>query len=212
MCASMSPRVSSTHSTSDARSDAHSSSARNSSHCARTIVSTASGTRTSRSVRSIVVASKSQTCSRAIFDGVAKNARSSPIVASMRRTRVRRERSADQVGRGLHTLIPHGASDDLRRIGAVAVLIGDVANLLEVAFVQRRGIQSERDEAIAVDVEFVLYRLFARVRQVRDLGAGLLGDQFGEFDHAIGLGNLVEDADLLAATRRVLQRDLNAPN
>src|SRR5665213_2657976 len=131
MCASMSPRVSSTHSTSDARSDAHSSSARNSSHCARTIVSTASGTRTSRSVRSIVVASKSQTCSRAIFDGVAKNSRISPIVASMRRTRVRRERSADQIGRGLHTLIPHGASDDLRRIGAVAVLVGDVANLLE---------------------------------------------------------------------------------
>jgi len=53
-------------------------------------------------------------------------------------------------------LIPHRARDDLRRVGAVAVLVGDVANLLEQAFGERRGVKSERDEAVAADVELVL--------------------------------------------------------
>jgi len=82
-------------------------------------------------------------------------------------------------------LIPHRARDDLRRVGAVAVLVGDVANLLEQALGERRGVKSERDEAVAADVELVLHGLLAGVRQVRDLHAGLLGDQFGEFTHAV---------------------------
>jgi len=47
---------------------------------------------------------------------------------------------------------------------------------------------------------------------VRDLHAGLLGDQFGEFTHAVGLGHLVKDADLVSARRRILQGDLDAPD
>ena len=42
-------------------------------------------------------------------------------------------RLLDEVGRGLHALVPDGTGDDLRGVGAVLVAIGDVTNFTQQA-------------------------------------------------------------------------------
>ena len=63
------------------------------------------------------------------------------------------------------------------------------------------GLRPKRQEAVTGHVQLVLGRLLARVRKVGDLDARELGEQLGEVADPVGLGDLVEDRDLLAAAR-----------
>ena len=92
----------------------------------------------------------------------------------------------------------------------MGVLLGDVAALLQEALVEGRGVEAERHELVTSDVQVVLCRFLAGVRQVGDLNAGQLRDELREFTDSVGLGDLVEDLDLLAACRWVAEGDLNA--